>query len=111
MGFLKVAGRQPWDDVPFAAPLRFDILPGVGDVFSWPFYTAAGVCRGFALSEHGGPFNAGRDRQGAAAYLEFAREATERMIPDNAFLFEGARIPDEGAWLYGPTEPTVRQPV
>ncbi len=108
----KVAARQPWDDVPFA-PLRFDILPGVGDVFSWPFYTAAGVCRGFAFQSTvpGGPFDAGRDRQSAAAYLEFARQATERMIPDNAFLFEGARIPDEGAWLYGPTEPTVRQPV
>lgn len=108
----RVASSQPWDDVPFS-PLRFDILPGVGDVFSWPFYTAAGVCRGFAFQSTvpGGPFDAGRDRQTAAAYLEFAREATEKLIPDNAFLFEDAFIPDEGAWLYGPTEPMVRCPV
>lgn len=108
----KVSSRQPWEDVPFS-PLRFDILPGVGDVFSWPFYTEAGICRGFAFQSTtpGGPFDAGKDRQTAAAFLKFSREATDKLIPDNGFLFDGATIPDEGAWLYGPTEPMVRQPV
>ena len=112
MSGAQVSSRQPWSDVPFS-PLRFDILPGVGDVFSWPFFTEAGICRGFAFQSTvpGGPFDAGRERQTAASYLEFAKEVTQRLIPDNAFLYEGATIPDEGAWLYGPTEPLVRKPV
>lgn len=108
----KVSSKQPWSDVPFS-PLRFDILPGVGDVFSWPFYTEAGVCRGFAFQSTlpGGPLDAGKERHGAKEYFEFARDVTAQLLPDNSFLYEGASIPDDGAWLYGPTTPVVRHPV
>jgi hypothetical protein len=108
----NTAIKRPWDDVPFN-PLRFDIVPGLGDVFSWPFYTAHGVCRGFAFQSEqpGGPFDIFSNVKNASDAFIVCKKLTEEYFQDNLFLYDGASIPDEGAWLVGSTTPVVRKPL
>lgn len=99
-------------DVGLARPGRFTVLPGIGEIFWFPFLDKAREeCHSICFEAvPGGPMDRfGSVRSGIEA-LETARIVIDQLLPWERETFRRVSLADEDAWLTGAFTPIIREP-
>lgn len=99
-------------DEPDSSAIRMNIVPGVGEFFTFPGLTLSGECQMMVFEGiPGGPMDRWSDITTPDEHLARALEILAANFPHEAEIFAGARLSDDGAVLRGRITPTVRRPV
>jgi Styrene monooxygenase A putative substrate binding domain len=109
LALAYVHGLAPRPEHP---GVRFNICPGVGELFTIPALTLSGNCD-ILLFEGvpGGPFDAFGDRPGPAEHLSRLLDLMKQYLPWDYERCAGVELTDARATLVGGFAPTVRRPV
>ncbi|WP_199432282.1 styrene monooxygenase/indole monooxygenase family protein [Qaidamihabitans albus] len=108
--YVHGAGRRP--EHPEFAAVRFNIIPGVGELFMIPGYTLTGNCEIlFFEGIPGGPLDCWSDRPGPAEHLERMLGLMKQYLPWEYERCRGVELTDPRATLSGGYTPVVRHPV
>jgi hypothetical protein len=109
---VAIAGHKGW--VNYALPgVKFTILPGMGEIFSFPFYAkdeTQATMVGFE-SIPGGPIDRFRRGMNAQEHLETGKQIYRDILPWDYDAVRDATLADERATLAGAILPGVRHPV
>lgn len=110
LAYANGVRRRP--EHPEFAAVRFNLVPGVGELFMIPCYTTSGNCDIlFFEGIPGGPLDVFSDRPGPDETLRRILELMRTYVP---WEFERARdavLTDQGGTLVGGYPPVVRRPV
>ncbi|OLF13019.1 oxygenase [Actinophytocola xinjiangensis] len=102
--------RRP--EHPEFAAVRFNIIPGVGELFMIPCFTTSGNCDIlFFEGVPGGPLDVFGDRPTPAETLRRILELMRTYVPWEYERSRHAELTDQGGTLAGGYPPVVRQPV
>jgi ribosomal protein S16 len=105
-------GVGPRPEHPDFAAVRFNIVPGVGELFMIPCYTVSGNCDIlFFEGIPGGPLDAFTDRPSPDETLRRILELMRTYVPWEYERSREAELTDEGGTLTGGYTPVVRRPV
>jgi Styrene monooxygenase A putative substrate binding domain len=97
---------------PDFAAVRFNLIPGVGELFMIPCYTVTGNCDIlFFEGIPGGPLDVFGDRPSPAETLRRILELMRTYVPWEYERSRGAELTDQGGALVGGYTPVVRRPV
>ncbi|MCT2583723.1 styrene monooxygenase/indole monooxygenase family protein [Actinophytocola gossypii] len=92
--------------------VRFNIVPGVGELFMIPGYTTSGNCDIlFFEGIPGGPLDAFADRPSPDETLRRILELMRTYVPWEYERSRNAELTDQGGALVGGYTPVVRRPV
>lgn len=110
VSYVHGAERRP--EHPDADGLFFNVIPGVGELFSIPGYTLSGPCM-MPIFEGipGGPLDCWSDRPGPAEHWQRMLELMREFAPWEYERFKNAELTDEQATLAGSVTPGVRNPI
>jgi hypothetical protein len=112
LSLAYVHGVEPRPEHPDKAAVRFNIIPGVGELFMIPAYTLSGNCDIlFFEGIPGGPLDCWSDRPGPQEHLDRILELTKRFLPWEYERSRNAELTDDRATLAGGYTPVVRNPV
>ncbi|MFH0242387.1 styrene monooxygenase/indole monooxygenase family protein [Streptomyces sp. HK10] len=107
-----VHGLERRPEHPEMLAVRFNLVPGVGELFMIPGYTLSGPCDiMFWEGLPGGPLDVFQGVKDPAEHLDLTLELMKRFTP---WEYERARkveLTDAGGTLAGRYAPTVRKPV
>ncbi|MGP4015725.1 styrene monooxygenase/indole monooxygenase family protein [Saccharopolyspora sp. 5N708] len=107
-----VRGAAPSTGLDDAGAVRFNAVPGVGELFVIPGYTSGGACDiPFFEGIPGGPLDCWSDRPGPAEHWARMLELMRAHLPWEYERFAGAELTDDRAVLAGAVTPVVREPV
>jgi hypothetical protein len=107
-----VHGGQLRPEFSGANPVRFNAVPGVGELFVMPCYTHSGSCLiAFIEAIPGGPMDRFSDRPGPAEHWSRMRESLREYVPWEYELLKNAELTDAKGTLSGGFTPVVRRPV
>ena len=112
LSVVYVHGMEPRPEHPDFAALRWNIVPGAGDLFVGPAYTLSGDCD--ILFWHGipgGPMDCWHDHPGPAEHLKRTLELMRAFVPWEYARCRHVELTDAKASLVGGYAPTVRRPV
>ncbi|MEU6263819.1 styrene monooxygenase/indole monooxygenase family protein [Saccharopolyspora shandongensis] len=110
VSYLRGAARS--SDVDDSGLVRFNSVPGVGEVFVIPGYTEGGPCDIlFFEGVPGGPLDCWADRPGPAEHRARMLELLRAHLPWEHERFADAELTDDRAVLAGGVTPVVRKPV
>lgn len=110
LAYVHGVGRRP--EHPDYAAVRFDIIPGVGELFMIPCYTVTGNCDIlFFEALPGGPLDVFGDRPAPEEQLRRILELMRTYLPWEYERSRGAELTDPGGALIGGYPPVVRRPV
>jgi Styrene monooxygenase A putative substrate binding domain len=102
--------RRP--EHPDYSAVRFNIIPGVGELFMIPCYTVTGNCDIlFFEGLPGGPLDVFGDRPGPDEHLRRILELMRTYLPWEYERSRDAELTDPGGSLTGGYTPVVRRPV
>ena len=102
--------RRP--EHPEFAAVRFNIIPGVGELFMIPCYTVTGNCDIlFFEGIPGGPLDVFADRPSPDETLRRILELMRTYLPWEYERSRHAELTDQGGALVGGYTPVVRRPV
>ncbi|WP_077488164.1 flavin reductase [Sinomonas mesophila] len=105
-GDANLAGEGP------QGTLRFSLVPGVGEFFTFPGLTVSGPCQMMVFEGvPGGPMDVWDTVQSSEEHLEASKRLLKEHFPHEAEAFADAELTDEGAVLRGRLTPTVREAV
>jgi 2-polyprenyl-6-methoxyphenol hydroxylase-like FAD-dependent oxidoreductase len=111
LGMVVVKGMGPWK--AYKGPgVRFFLLPGVGEMFSAPFYSKDEIQGAFLGFEPlpGGPMDRFESAKTPDARLALAKELFRELLPEEAYeAVRDATLVDEKATLAGSLVPAVRK--
>jgi putative intracellular protease/amidase len=107
-----VHGAQRRPEHPETDGVFFNVVPGVGEIFSVPGYTFSGKCE-MPIFEGvpGGPLDCWSDRPGPAEHWQRMLDLMRQFAPWEYERFKNAELTDEQATLAGSFTPGVRNPV
>lgn len=112
VSYVHGARRCPDDPDDLGAMIRFNPIPGVGELFVLPAYTFTGPCEiPFFEAVPGGPLDRWSDRPGPREHWNRMLELMRHHVPWEHERFSGAELTDEQATLTGSVTPVVRDPV
>lgn len=112
LSLAYVHGVGPRPEHPDKAGVRFNIIPGVGELFMIPAYTLSGNCDIlFYEGVPGGPLDCWDDRPGPQEHLGRILELTKKYLPWEYERCRDAELTDAKATLAGGYTPVVRNPV
>lgn len=112
VSYVHGARRCPDDPEDLAAMIRFNPIPGVGELFVLPGYTFTGPCEiPFFEGVPGGPLDCWSDRPGPREHWSRMLELMRQHVPWEHERFKDAELTDEQATLTGSVTPVVRDPV
>jgi len=112
LSLAYVHGVEPRPEHPDKSAVRFNIIPGIGELFMIPAYTLSGNCEiMFFEGIPGGPLDCWSDRPGPEEHLSRILAFTERYLPWEFDRSRNAELTDERATLSGGYTPVVRNPV
>ncbi len=93
-------------------PVRFNAVPGVGELFVIPAYTFSGPCYiPFFEGVPGGPLDCWSDRPAPDEHWQRMLGLMRQYVPWEYELFADAELTDPQAVLSGGYTPVVRKPV
>ena len=102
--------RRP--EHPDYSAVRFNIIPGVGELFMIPCYTVSGNCDIlFYEGIPGGPLDVFGDRPSPDEHLRRILELMRTYLPWEYERSRDAELTDQGGSLIGGYTPVVRRPV
>jgi hypothetical protein len=105
-------GVRPRPEHPDFAAVRFNIVPGVGELFMIPCYTVTGNCDIlFFEGIPGGPLDVFSDRPSPDEILRRILALMRTHVPWEYERSRDAELTDEGGALVGGYTPVVRRPV
>lgn len=109
LAMTYVTGMAPQADFSRVA---FNLIPGVGEYFSFPALTTSGPCQ-IMLFEGvpGGPLDCFQHVGGAQEHLATSLSLLETYLPWEAERARHTELTDANAFLSGRLLPTVRKPV
>jgi 2-polyprenyl-6-methoxyphenol hydroxylase-like FAD-dependent oxidoreductase len=112
LSLAYVHGLAPHPDHPEFAGVRFNIIPGVGELIMIPAYTLSGNCD-ILLFEGvpGGPLDCWDDKPGPQEHLERILELMRQFLPWEYDRAGAVALTDPRATLTGGYTPMVRFPV
>lgn len=112
LSVVYVHGMEPRPEHPDTHAVRFNAVPGVGELFIMPCLTLSGSCEIlFFEGIPGGPLDCWQDRPGPAEHLRRMMELMKRYVPWEHERCARVELTDERATLSGGYPPVVRQPV
>lgn len=92
--------------------VAFNIIPGIGEYFSFPALTVNGPCDIMVFEGiPGGPLDCWQDVQTPEQHLAKSLELLEKYVPWEAARCKSVELTDEGGFLSGRFAPTVRKPI
>jgi Styrene monooxygenase A putative substrate binding domain len=109
LALTYVNGMEPQADF---SQVGFNIIPEVGEYFSFPALTTTGPCDIMVFEGLvGGPMDCWRDVQSPAQHLQCSKDILEKYLPWEAERCRGVELTDENGIIAGRFPPTVRKPV
>ncbi|MDT7728298.1 MAG: hypothetical protein QOI21_4874 [Actinomycetota bacterium] len=112
LSLAYVHGVEPRPEHPDKAAVRFNIIPGVGELFMIPAYTLSGNCDIlFFEGIPGGPLDVFADRPAPQEHLDRILALTKQFLPWEYERSRNAELTDARATLAGGYTPVVRNPV
>lgn len=112
LALAYVHGIPTRPEHPDFRAVRFNIIPGVGELFVIPAYTLSGNCEILFFEGHpGGPLDCWDDRPGSQEQLDRMRGLMQKYLPWEYERARDATLTDPLATLAGGYTPTVRHPV
>lgn len=110
VSYVHGAGRRP--EHPDMDAVRFNAVPGVGELFVIPGYTFSGPCEiPFFEGVPGGPLDCFDDRPEAGEHWRRMLGLMREYMPWEYERFADAEVTDSKAVLAGGYTPVVRKPV
>lgn len=92
--------------------ISFNIIPNVGEFFSFPALTTSGECEIMVFEGvRGGPMDCWSDVNTAAEHLARSREILAKFLPWEAERYRNAELTDDQGVLVGGFAPMVRNPI
>jgi len=102
----------PRPEHPTMHAVRFNVIPGVGELFIMPCFTLSGPCDIlFFEGIPGGPLDCWDDRPGPAEHLRRTLGLLREYVPWEHERCASVELTDGRATLTGGYPPVVRQPV
>lgn len=112
LSLAYVHGVEPRPEHPDFSAVRFNIIPGVGELFVIPAHTLSGNCEIlFFEGIPGGPLDCWDDRPGPQEHLERLLGLMRQFLPWEYDRAAAATLTDPRATLTGGYTPMVRFPV
>jgi Styrene monooxygenase A putative substrate binding domain len=112
LSVVYVHGMTPRPEHPTMHAVRFNVIPGVGELFIMPCCTVSGPCDIlFFEGIPGGPLDCWDDRPGPAEHLRRTLELMREYVPWEYERCASVELTDGRATLTGGYPPVVRQPV
>lgn len=94
------------------AAISFNLVPNVGEVFTFPALTTSGPCDILVYEGvPGGPMDCWSDITTPAEHLARSREILEKFVPWEAERYKQAELTDAAGTLTGGYAPVVRSPI
>lgn len=91
---------------------RMNILPGIGEIFQFPFYANGKLSTALSFEAYFGEvMDQFSQVQSGQEVLEVGKKIIQQLKPDYYEAIADLELVDEQAWLRGTITPTVRQPV
>ncbi len=110
VSYVHGGGRRP--EHPDTDAVRFNAVPGVGELFVIPGLTLSGPCEiPFFEGLPGGPMDCFSDRPEAGEHWKRMLELMRQYVPWEYERFRHAELTDSQATLAGGYTPVVRHPV
>ncbi|CAL9522498.1 styrene monooxygenase/indole monooxygenase family protein [Streptomyces radiopugnans] len=107
-----VHGLERRPEHPEMLAVRFNLVPGVGELFMIPGYTVSGACDIlFWEGIPGGPLDVFQGVKDPAEHLDLTLELMKRFTPWEYDRARKVELTDAGGTLAGRYAPTVRKPV
>ncbi|ASO20220.1 hypothetical protein FHR81_000095 [Actinoalloteichus hoggarensis] len=107
-----VHGVGPRPEHPETIAVRFNAMPGVGELFMIPGLTLSGPCDIlFFEGIPGGPLDCWQDRPGPREHLDRMLDLIRRYVPWEYGRCAAAELTDDRATLAGGYAPVVRRPI
>jgi Styrene monooxygenase A putative substrate binding domain len=112
LSVVYVHGLAPRPEHPDLSAVRFNAVPGIGELFVIPAYTLSGPCDIlFFEGIPGGPLDCWQDRPGPAEHLGRMLELMKTYVPWEYDQAGAVELTDDKATLAGGYTPVVRRPV
>ncbi|ASR36515.1 oxygenase [Prauserella marina] len=112
LSLVYVHGLERRPEHPEYAAVRFNIIPGVGELFMIPGYTLSGNCDIlFFEGIPGGPLDCWGDRPGPQEHLDRILGFMKQYLPWEYERARNVELTDDKATLAGGYTPVVRHPV
>jgi 2-polyprenyl-6-methoxyphenol hydroxylase-like FAD-dependent oxidoreductase len=112
LSLAYVHGLAPRPEHPDFSAVRFNIIPGVGELFVIPAYTLSGNCEIlFFEGIPGGPLACWDDKPGPQEHLERMLGLMQQFVPWEYDRARAVELTDPRATLTGGYTPMVRFPV
>jgi Styrene monooxygenase A putative substrate binding domain len=112
LAVVYVHGMTPRPEHPDTDAVRFNAVPGVGELFIMPCFTISGPCDIlFFEGVPGGPLDCWTDRPPPAEHLARTLDLMRQFVPWEYERCHHVELTDSRATLIGGYPPVVRQPV
>ena len=112
LAVVYVHGMTPRPEHPTVRAVRFNAVPGVGELFIMPCFTVSGPCDIlFWEAVPGGPLDRFTDRLDPAEQLKITLDLARQYMPWVYERCQNVELTDGRATLSGRYTPTVRRPV
>lgn len=112
LSVVYVHGMMPRPEHPTTQAVRFNAVPGVGELFIIPCLTVSGPCDIlFFEGIPGGPLDCWQDRPHPAEHLRRVLDLMRQYVPWEYERCTDVELTDGRATLVGGYPPVVRQPV
>lgn len=112
LSLVYVHGMTPRPEHPEMHAVRFNVVPGVGELFIMPCYTLSGPCDIlFFEGIPGGPLDCWDDRPDPAGHLRRLLDLMRQYVPWEYERCHHVALTDARATLTGGYPPVVRRPV
>ncbi|WP_051469953.1 styrene monooxygenase/indole monooxygenase family protein [Fischerella sp. PCC 9605] len=91
---------------------KMTVIPGVGEIFQYPFYTKGKFSTLVALEAYlGGVMDQFSQVQSGQQLLEVGKKVIQHLKPEYYEVVKDMELVDEQAWVNGKITQTVRQPI
>ena len=112
LSVIYVHGMAPRPEHPNLNAVRFNAVPGVGELFVIPGYTLSGPCEIlFFEGVPGGPLDCWQDRPGPKEHFDRMLELMRTYVPWEHERCGSVELTDAKATLAGGYTPVVRRPI
>lgn len=109
LALTYVNGMAARDD---HSAVNFNLIPGVGEYFTFPALTTTGACDIMVFEGlPGGPLDCWKDVTSPQAHLEKSKWVLETFLPWEAERCRDISLTDDNGRLAGAFAPTVRKPI
>ncbi|CAI1591933.1 styrene monooxygenase/indole monooxygenase family protein [Serratia grimesii] len=109
LALTYIHGMRPMES---GDQINFNLIPGVGEYFTFPAYSLSGVCDIMVFEGiPGGPMDCWDGANTAEQHLHTSRDILKRWLPWEAERCKDIELTDAQGFMAGRFTPCVRQPI